>query len=215
MPKNADSYQSFVDTYDAKSEEMGWHVPGVVFGLMYMHLYPRQTLLDIGIGTGLGSLRFHKAGLEIHGLDNSPSMLECCREKELAASLIEHDLTDVPWPYETESFHHVVSIGVTHFFGDLADLFSEAARVLKPGGIFGFDFFEYAPETSKGYRKVQGGVYSRHDPDYGGKVYRHRGSYVLGLLNQTGFGVLDDTELLKSGEKECCFRIITARKQET
>ncbi|MDH4157762.1 MAG: class I SAM-dependent methyltransferase [candidate division Zixibacteria bacterium] len=212
MSKNADTYQSFVDTYDSRSDEMGWHVPGVIFGLMYMHLRPGQTLLDVGIGTGLGSVRFHKAGLVVHGLDNSSSMLDRCREKGLTAGLVHHDLADLPWPFENESFHHAVSIGVLHFFGDLTSLFSEVSRLVKPGGIFGFDFFEHATEVNKGYRKVQSGVYSRHDPHYGGKVYRHKESYILGLLAGTGFSVLDDTELLASWEKESCFRIITARK---
>ena len=214
MPDNGDTYQSFVDTYDAKSDEMGWHVPGVIFGLMYLHLRPGQTLLDIGIGTGLGSARFHKAGLEVHGLDKSPSMLERCRDKDLAASLVQHDLADVPWPLETESFHHAVSIGVLHFFGNLNDLFSEAARLVKPGGIFGFDFFEYDSEACKGYRKVQSGVYSRHDPDYGGKVYRHKESYIFSLLKQAGFTLLDSTELLASWEKDSYFRIITAQRHD-
>ena len=215
MPKNTDYYESFVETYDAKSDEMGWHVPGVIFGLMYLHLRRGQSLLDIGIGTGLGSVRFHKAGLKVHGLDNSVSMLDRCREKDFAADLVHHDAADVPWPFENEGFHHAVCIGVLHFFGDLQDMFSEVSRLVKPGGIFGFDFFEHSSEVCKGFRKVQSGVYSRYDPHYGGKVYRHKESYIFNLLAQTGFTVLDDTELVSTWKKESCFRVIIARKQDT
>ena len=39
--------------YDDEAEVTGWFGPEVVFGLAYMHLFPGQSILEIGIGTGL------------------------------------------------------------------------------------------------------------------------------------------------------------------
>lgn len=81
--------------YDDAAEASGWYGPEVVFGLSYKFVRPGQTVLDIGIGTGLGSVLFRKAGLKIHGMDNSQQMLDACREKGFT-SLRRHDLGKTP-----------------------------------------------------------------------------------------------------------------------
>ena len=57
--------------------------------------------LDIGIGTGLGSVLFRKAGLIVHGMDNDPAMIEACRSKGFS-DLLLHDLNKPPYPYNSE-----------------------------------------------------------------------------------------------------------------
>jgi len=81
--------------YDAEAEASGWYGPEVVFGLSYKYIQKGQSILDIGIGTGLGSLLFLKAGLEIHGMDISPEMLTVCRNKGFKF-LQKHDLRKTP-----------------------------------------------------------------------------------------------------------------------
>jgi len=62
--------------YDRKAEQYDWRGPEVAFGLSYAFVSPGQSLLDIGIGTGLSSILFHKARLGVHGMDLSAEMLE-------------------------------------------------------------------------------------------------------------------------------------------
>ena len=68
--------------YDKRVKEYGWVGSEVAFGLAYEYTSPAQTILDIGIGTGLGSILFHKAGMFIYGLDNSDAMLDICQSNE-------------------------------------------------------------------------------------------------------------------------------------
>lgn len=123
--------------YDSLARGNYWH-PEALFGLCYEYIKPGETLLDIGAGTGMGSELFGRAGLQVHGLDCSEEMLARFRLKRTAAGLIQHDLSIRPWPYEDGSFDHAVALGVLHFFPDLEPLFQEAARLLRPGGIFAF-----------------------------------------------------------------------------
>lgn len=51
-----------------------------------------DKLLDLGIGTGLTSFIFKKAGLDIHGLDNLEIMLNICRKKNITRDLKLFDL---------------------------------------------------------------------------------------------------------------------------
>ncbi|MCP4545252.1 MAG: class I SAM-dependent methyltransferase [bacterium] len=129
---------SFTDYYDAQADATGWLGPEIVFGLAYRHIRSGDTLLDIGIGTGLGSIPFHKAGLRILGMDLSEEMLEGTKSKGIAAELKLHDLTSVPYPYGDESLDHAICVGVLQFFRSPNLVFGEAARMLRDGGVFAF-----------------------------------------------------------------------------
>jgi len=42
--------------FDAQSRQYEWHAPEVVFGLAFEFVSAGETLLDMGIGTGLSAL---------------------------------------------------------------------------------------------------------------------------------------------------------------
>ncbi|MCP4684539.1 MAG: class I SAM-dependent methyltransferase, partial [bacterium] len=194
MPGQNDPYKSQAETYDSNSVEYEWYGPQVLFGLMYRHIKPEQSLLDLGIGTGLGSLPFHKAGLVISGMDSSQAMLDQCRKKALGFQLTWHDLETTPWPFEDQSFDHVISTGVFHFVGDLRGIFSEVGRVIKGGGTFGFDVDEYTPDTAGEYERASHGVYTRYDEAYDVRLFRHSGKYLFEVFKETGFEMMHDLE---------------------
>lgn len=106
---------SMVNDYDSKAEEYNWRGPEVAFGLSYSFVNPGESVLDIGIGTGLGSILFHKAGLHVYGMDVSTEMLEASRGKRFATDLKEHDLTVEPYPYDAGSLDHAVCLGRAQF----------------------------------------------------------------------------------------------------
>lgn len=113
-----EAHREEAQEYDRQAREWGWN-PEVFFGMMWKYVQPGESLLDIGIGTGLCSQAFHKAGLRILGFDGAEEMLQICRSKNIAEELRVHDITDMPWPYADNTFDHVLAAGVFHFFGDL------------------------------------------------------------------------------------------------
>lgn len=123
--------------YDDEAEATGWYGPEVAFGLAYADVAHGQRILDLGIGTGLGSALFAKAGLIVHGMDVSPEMLQACRDKGVA-HLVQHDLRAAPYPFADGSMDHAVCTGVMGFFEDLSVIFTETSRILRPGGLFVF-----------------------------------------------------------------------------
>ncbi|MDY6844187.1 MAG: class I SAM-dependent methyltransferase [Thermodesulfobacteriota bacterium] len=132
-----DQIDEMITAYDEEAEATGWYGPEVAFGLTYAHVQPGQSMLDIGIGTGLGSTLFLKAGLKIHGMDISLQMLDACRSKGFS-SLHLHDLSMTPYPFDSESIDHAVCTGVLNFFSDLSPVFQETSRILRKGGLFVF-----------------------------------------------------------------------------
>lgn len=124
--------------YDALVEAKNYRAPEVLFGLAFDFVRPGESVLDIGIGTGLGGRLFHKAGLKIYGMDMSNDMLDVCRKKGFVEELTRHDLTKPPYPYTDGSMDHAVCVGVLPHINDLLPVFQEVARVLRRDGTFSF-----------------------------------------------------------------------------
>jgi predicted TPR repeat methyltransferase len=174
-----------VEAYDAEAEATGWFGPEVAFGLVYTYIQPGQSILDIGIGTGLGAVLFRKAGLKVYGMDISQEMLDACRSKGFT-ELELHDLQQTPYPYDSDSMDQAVCVGVLNFFGDLTRVFMETARILHQGGLFVFvvgdrseaDDFEIVvgPEHTKSGQPVT--------------MYRHSAAQIDGWLERFGFSCL-------------------------
>jgi predicted TPR repeat methyltransferase len=183
--------------YDRQSQEHNWLSPDVLFGLSYEFTRAGQSLLDIGIGTGLSSILFHKAGLLIYGVDGSSEMLEQCAGRALARELRQWDLHESPLPYSPKSFDHVIANGVFHLFGDLEPIFDEVARITKPLGTFGFTIEEQKTGSRDDYvRSKQPGVYEKLVKETGTKHYRHSRAYIARLLDRNGFAPLKQLEFL-------------------
>ena len=92
------------------------------------------AVLDLGCGTGRHSLWMSAAGARVTAIDFSEGMLAEARRKlgADAVRFIVHDLHS-PLPF-TGEFDLVVSGLVLEHLRDLGLFFSEAFRVLKPGG---------------------------------------------------------------------------------
>lgn len=167
--------------YDRRVVESGWLDPDILFGLAYRHVSPGQTLLDVGIGTGLASILFHRAGLKVVGLDRSDEMLTMCRAKGFADALFEQDVTVAPYPLADGSVDHAVSSGLLHAFADLSVIFSEVGRVMRPGGVFAFTVIRSDAGEPEGWRMEGREGYPS------ATLYRHPLSWLAETAGRAGF----------------------------
>jgi predicted TPR repeat methyltransferase len=204
--------EEMITTYDEEAEATGWYGPEVAFGLTYAHVQPNQSMLDIGIGTGLGSILFLKAGLEIHGMDISPQMLDACRCKGFS-SLHLHDLSKTPYPFDSESIDHAVCTGVFNFFSNLSPIFQEACRIIRKGGLFVFvvgdrseneaHSIEVEAEHTKSEKNVT--------------MYLHSAKQITELMARYGFEPLRDLSFTvfmdRDRTKSMPARVYLARKK--
>ncbi|BBO67808.1 hypothetical protein DSCA_17380 [Desulfosarcina alkanivorans] len=182
-----DQIDEIIAFYDKEAEATGWYGPEVAFGLTYAHVQSGQTMLDIGIGTGLGSILFLKAGLEIHGMDISPQMLDACRKKGFS-SLHQHDLSKIPYPFDSESINHAICTGVFNFFSDLSSVFQEANRILFKGGLF---VFVVGDRSENDAHSIEVGVeHTKSEKTV--TMYLHSAKQIVGLMARYGFEPMRD-----------------------
>lgn len=204
--------------YDTQARKTNWFGSEVVFGLAYEFIKPGESLLDLGIGSGLSSILFHKAGLQVYGLDGSAEVLEVCRAKGFAADLKEHDLRDLPFPYLSDFCDHVVSVAVLNSFEDLASLFEEVARIIKTGGIFAFTVEEQKQGQEGSYAINRVEVSEQPKEDSAVKLFRHSEKYINSLLNQSNFELLKTLEFAAfkypAENKDVFFKAYVVRKEK-
>lgn len=171
--------------YDAAVAEYEWYGYDFLFGMAYEYVKPGEGLLDIGIGTGLASAQFARAGLKVTGIDGAPKMLEECRSKGFAEDLRVFDLNSGPLPFADGSFDHAVCCGVLHFFGDISKVFAEVSRVVRPHGVFAFTNRAFDPYVAADAHPAPEGYVDK--PVEGVSIYVHEDGYIERLLSENGF----------------------------
>jgi SAM-dependent methyltransferase len=204
--------------YDTQARKTNWFGPEVVFGLAYEYLNPGDSVLDLGIGSGLSSILFHRAGLRVFGLDGSSEVLEVCRSKGFTAGLKQHDLRDLPLPFPARFCNHLVSIAVLNSFKDLGPLFEEIARILKTDGIFAFTVEEQKPGQEESYPINRVEVSEKPKEETAVLLFRHNEDCITRLLGQNDFELLKTLEFVAfkypAENKDVFFKAYVARKMK-
>jgi malonyl-CoA O-methyltransferase len=96
-----------------------------------------KSILETGCGTGKNTSFLSQIGAKVHALDFSPGMIEKAREK-VKAENVRFSIADLTqkWPCEDAAYDLIVCNLVLEHIEDLSFIFSEAYRVLEPGGKF-------------------------------------------------------------------------------
>jgi len=204
--------------YDQQVRDYRSYAHDVLFGMVFEYVRPHETLLDIGIGTGLASWPFAKTGLRVFGLDGSVEMLKVCESKAFVEELKQFDMRAGPLPYSDNSFDHAICCGVFHFFGELGPIVSEVSRVIKSGGIFAFTLASQTPEEQEASRDNSRNHLMRPTV-WDVSIYAHSDGYIEEVLQGHGIEVLKTQKILTwSGDDDLddlLFQVVVARNSRS
>ncbi len=131
--------------------------------------YKKFQILDLGCGTGLLGRQFTDIAGRIEGVDISRAMgeqaesLRDFNERAIYEKVSYADLRHFLLEYPESSVELVLAANVFPFLGGLTPVFDGAARVLKPGGLFGFSFL---PITDQEFGLIPGEGQFGHSRDY-------------------------------------------------
>lgn len=100
-----------------------------------------KRVLDIGCGGGLLSEELARLGCDVTGIDLSQASLDAARDHVRQSALtIDYQLARAEsLPFPDATFDVAYCCDVLEHVDDVAAAVAEAARVLKPGGVYLFD----------------------------------------------------------------------------
>jgi len=99
-----------------------------------------ERAFDLGCGVGRHVLLLAREGYEVHASDFSKPAVQYCQEwlrrEGLTATVIQKDMTEIPYP--DGFFDLVIAYNVIYHttFGGMKDLVQTVHRKLRPGGYF-------------------------------------------------------------------------------
>src|SRR5664280_852198 len=108
-------FDSKADTYDSwYTTPLGAYEDELENTLVFKHLggVRGKTVLDVGCGTGLYSIRLSEGGADVTAVDISSKMIEIARRKaQVRSQYIWYEQADMAkLPYENRTFDMIVSI---------------------------------------------------------------------------------------------------------
>ncbi|MCZ4606998.1 class I SAM-dependent methyltransferase [Streptomyces sp. Lzd4kr] len=116
-------------------EHYGFDVMVAIFDGLEMQ--PGMQVLDIACGSGLALRHARTRGVEAAGIDAAAALVEIARERSPGADIRCGTMFELPW--DAGVFDAAYSIN--GIWGGCEAALVEAARVLKPGGLFGLSFW--------------------------------------------------------------------------
>ncbi len=126
------AYDGWARTYDSPDNGI-FAIEEPVLRPMLDRL-PAGVAVDAACGTGRHAAHLAHSGHRVHGFDISAEMLAVAAQKVPGGEFREADVRDLPLPDSCADL--VVNALALAHIEDLAPVFREAARVLRPGGHF-------------------------------------------------------------------------------
>ncbi|MEZ4861434.1 MAG: class I SAM-dependent methyltransferase [Caldilineaceae bacterium] len=96
----------------------------------------KQTLLEIGVGTGRDSLFFQQQGLQVICVDLSPAMVHHCRAKGINAQVV--GFAELAAHFAPAAFDAIYAINCLLHVPrqDLPGILTQIRTILRPDGLF-------------------------------------------------------------------------------
>ncbi|MFJ8250785.1 class I SAM-dependent methyltransferase [Streptomyces sp. NPDC094466] len=148
-----------------------------------------RTVLDLACGTGIVTERLRRPGRTVVGVDRSPGMLGLAARR-VPGGIVRGDGARLP--FASEAVDAVVIIWLLHLLPDPVPVLTEAARVLRPGGVLvttvdkNDAYFTEDSDIAEVTADLRG-RYAPEVPDHSARLLRWAAEQGLGTAGRTRF----------------------------
>jgi len=171
-------FDQYAPRFDRALADLSYSAPEKLRGAVTKHGLRFGTMLDLGCGTGLAGVAFRPHVDWLVGVDLSAKMIEEARRKGLYDRLAMGDVAAFLSAEPAASAHLIIAADVFAYIADFREVCIAVARVLAPGGLFGFTV-----ETHDGEGAIVGPKMR----------YAHGADFVRGALAGAGLTLLELT----------------------
>jgi predicted TPR repeat methyltransferase len=177
-------FDRFSSSFDEQLRVLEYRAPELLAAALIAELPARARvdILDAGCGTGLCGPLLRSAASRLVGVDLSDGMIGKAAQRGVYDALHVAELTAF-MQAQPGSFDAIVSADTLVYFGALESVVDAAARCLRPGGLFALTLERRSGEGPD-YRMETHGRYS------------HLGSYAVRTLQQCGFDLLEQRDVV-------------------
>src|SRR5215469_7690032 len=109
-----------------------------------------KTFIDIGSGSGLSSLAARRLGARVYSFDYDPRSVACTQElrrrffpNDATWTVAQGSVLDKTYLATLGQFDVVYSWGVLHHTGQMWNAIENAARLVRPGGLFAIGIYNF------------------------------------------------------------------------
>ncbi len=175
---------------------------------------PTDSILDAGAGAGRNLHWFVQQGCQVYGTDRDPAAVESLRRNYPGLAADRFILAPVEaLPFPDQFFHHIICSAVLHFAENeahFAQMFSELARVLRPGGSL---FLRIATDMGLEHKMVPLGHGRFTMPDGADRFLMTRPALET-LMQQHGLQYLEPFKTVLMNELRSMTALVLQRKSQ-
>jgi predicted TPR repeat methyltransferase len=171
-------FDQYAPRFDRALGDLGYRAPALLRDAVVAEANGRRfgTMLDLGCGTGLAGAAFRPHVDRLVGVDLSSKMIEEARGKAIYDALTVGDIAQFLSRQHAagSSADLIIAADVFAYIGDVGAVCAAVARVLAPGGLFGFTVETHAGEGAIVGAKMR---------------YQHASEFVRGAVADAGMTI--------------------------
>lgn len=177
-------FDNYSDNFEQHlTSTLNYNVPAQLAAMLAQHSpasAAKWDALDLGCGTGLVGSEIAPHCKNLVGVDLSAKMLDKARARQLYQRLVHADLQAMMRQEENATFDVLVAADVFIYIGQLDEIVSQAARLLRPNGLLAFSIetSASAEHAAQDYFLEKAGRYSQ-SATYMARLAKAHGFHVL------------------------------------
>lgn len=167
---------------------------GYEYALNILKLAEKDTLLDVGCGTGVFCQLARETGAKVTGIDATPELIERAKKRVPEIPFMTGEMEQLP--FEDDHFDVITGFNSFQYAENTKNALTEAKRVLKPGGKLAAMIWGNREDCeAASFLKAAGSLMPPPPPGAPGPFALTENHLLESILKEIGFEIIDVNDI--------------------